>query len=95
MIGLKSKHISKLAHCGKPAAQLLWNYSGRIGVPASAAEKKLNELKIPSLSLSSPLLHPPFLSLNLLADREQRGRSGMKSESKAKEKASALIPALS
>lgn len=46
--------------------------------------------------LSPPLFFTPlFLSLNLLADREQRGRSGMKSESKAKEKASALIPALS
>lgn len=32
------------------------NSSGRIGVPASAAEEQPPKLKIPSLSLSSPFL---------------------------------------
>lgn len=57
--------------------------------------KKPPKNKNTSLSLSpSPLLPSP-IPFPLLSDREQRGRSGMKSESKAKEKASALIPALS
>lgn len=81
----------QLGYCG---TDLRKNSSGRIGVLASATQRLKN---IFSLSLSPlPLFFPPpFLSLNLLSDREQRGRSGMKNESKAKEKASAQIPALS